>query len=425
MKCPAEAFTNSSRSNKLLNMDTPTPTPELCLRGGRVIDPERGIDTVADVLIGGGQILAVGPAAETVPDGTLASEVQVVDVTGLVVTPGLIDLHAHVYPGLGNFCVGPDEAGVERGVPIVVDGGTSGTATIRLARDWLEALQPRTRVLSFVDPCVLYLATHDFICHKLEIANDLRNLDLDAAAAALELPDVVGFKVRVCHAGDPAESPFLEGAKSIAGDRPIMVHLGRFPHTPSITPPVLLDALRQGDIITHAYRGASGVFPSGGDEVIPQFAAAYERGVLLDVGHSATDFRFADARRLFDQGFKVTSASTDLNIFNIDRVVVSLPETLSKMLALGFTLDETIAMGTCNTAAAIRMGDELGNLDVGRTAEVSVMRLEQGECHLSDGYETITADSRLVPVGCVRAGEWIPATAGLEPELAPKVLAAV
>ena len=406
-------------------MSTPTPTPDLCLRGGRVIDPERGIDEVTDVLIGGGKILAVGSATEHLGVQELPSEVQIVDVTGLVVTPGLIDLHAHVYPGLGNFCVGPDEAGVERGVPIVVDGGTSGTATIRLARDWLEALQPKTRVLSFVDPCVLYLATHDFICHKLEIANDLRNLDLDAAAAALELPDVVGFKVRVCHAGDPAESPFLEGAKSVAGDRPIMVHLGRFPHTPSITPPVLLDSLRAGDIITHAYRGASGVFPSGSDEVIPEFREAYERGVLLDVGHSATDFRFADARRLYEHGFKVTSASTDLNIFNIDRVVVSLPETLSKMLVLGFSLQETIAMGTCNTAAAIRHSHELGNLDVGRSAEVSVMRLEEGECHLSDGYETVVGDRRLVPVGCVRAGEWIPATAGLEPELAPKVLAAV
>ena len=406
-------------------MSTPTPTPDLCLRGGRVIDPERGIDEVTDVLIGGGKILAVGSATEHLGVQELPSEVQIVDVTGLVVTPGLIDLHAHVYPGLGNFCVGPDEAGVERGVPIVVDGGTSGTATIRLARDWLEALQPKTRVLSFVDPCVLYLATHDFICHKLEIANDLRNLDLDATAAALELPDVVGFKVRVCHAGDPAESPFLEGAKSVAGDRPIMVHLGRFPHTPSITPPVLLDSLRAGDIITHAYRGASGVFPSGSDEVIPEFREAYERGVLLDVGHSATDFRFADARRLYEHGFKVTSASTDLNIFNIFRVVVSLPETLSKMLVLGFSLQETIAMGTCNTAAAIRHSHELGNLDVGRSAEVSVMRLEEGECHLSDGYETVVGDRRLVPVGCVRAGEWIPATAGLEPELAPKVLAAV
>jgi dihydroorotase len=204
-----------------------------------------------------------------------------------------------------------------------------------------------------------------------------------------------------------------------------MVHLGRFPHTPSITPPVLLTSLRSGDIITHAYRGASGVFPVGSDEVIPEFRDAYERGVLLDVGHSATDFRFADARRLFEQGFKVTSASTDLNIFNIDRVVVSLPETLSKMMVLGYSLHEAIAMGTCNSAKAIHMEHELGNLDVGRPAEISVMRLDEGPCHLSDGYETVEGERRLVPVGCVRAGEWIPATAGLEPELAPKVLAAV
>ena len=414
-------FTRHSDCNRLLNMtDDPSiaPAPDLVLRGGRVIDPERRRDQITDVVIGAGTILTVGPAPHDLPP-----DIQVVDATGLIVTPGLIDLHAHVYPGLGNFCVGPDQAGVDRGVPIVVDGGTSGTATIRLARDWLEALAPRTRVLSLVDPCVLYLATHDFICHKLEIANDTRNLDLEAAAAALELPDVVGFKVRVCHTGDPSVSPFLEGAKSVAGDAPIMVHLGRFPHTPSIATPVLLDALRPGDIITHAYRGASGAIRPGTDEVIPEFRDAYDRGVRLDIGHSATDFRFHDARRLLAAGFRAHTASTDLNVFNIDRPVVSLAETMSKMLALGLALETVVAMATVEPAAAIHRGDEFGNLDVGRSAEVSVLRLQDGPAHLSDGYETVVADQRLVPVGCVRACGWIPATAGLHPEGDPAELA--
>ena len=399
---------------------TPTHSPstpvDLVLAGGRVIDPATGIDAPLDVATGGGQIVAVGTGLVTAHP-----EARVVDVTGCLVTPGLIDLPVHVIPGLGNFCVEPDDAGVHRGVPIVVDGGTSGTATINLAQDWLAAAGPRTKVLSFVDPCVLYLATHDFICHKLEIANDTRNLDLDAAAAALELPDVVGFKVRVCLTGDPSVSPFLEGAKSVAGDHPIMVHLGRFPHTPSVSTPTLLDALRGGDIITHAFRGASGAMDAVTGEVVPEFRAAVERGVRLDIGHSATDFRFRDARRLMAAGFHVDTVSTDMNVFNIDRPVVSLPETMSKMLALGEDLSRVVAMATIEPARSIHREHEYGTLEVGRSAEVSVLRLVEGESRLTDGYETVEATQRLLPVGCVREGEWIEATQGLDPaaSLAP------
>jgi dihydroorotase len=388
----------------------PPPADLVALTGGRVIDPANGIDEIADVVCGDGRILAVGPGAAA---GYPTAEL--INCTNLLVTPGLIDVHVHVYPGLGNFCVTPDQSGVDRGVPIVVDGGTSGTATMQLALDWLDAAQPKTKVLSFMDPCVLYLATHDFICHKLEIANDTRNLDLDAAAELLELhaDRIVGFKVRACHTGDPDVSPFLEGAKSIAGDRPIMVHLGRFPHTASITTDALLGSLRGGDIITHAFRGASGAL------TIPQrlpsdnFRAAADRGVRLDVGHSATDFRFRDARTIIEAGYVPDTISTDMNRFNIDHPVGSLAETMSKILALGCSLSDVVAMTTINAATSIHRTDEYGTLDVGRSAEVSVMRLESGPAELSDGYETVVADERLVPVGCLRAGEWIAATAGM------------
>jgi dihydroorotase len=382
----------------------------LVLRGGRVIDPASGLDGVADVVVSAGRIEAVGPdAGANHPDAT------VVDCAGLIVTPGLIDLHAHVFPGLGDFCVEPDRAGVRTGVPIVVDGGTSGVATFGLARAWLEAFEPDTRVLAFMDPSQLYLATGDFICHKLRIADDERNLDLESTAAALERHGdmVVGFKVRATHTGDDTHSPFLSGAQQVAGDRPVMVHLGRFPHTPTITNEALLGTLRGGDIITHAFRGGGGQLDPKTGAVTPEFRDAVDKGIRLDVGHSATDFRFHTARRLFDAGYLPHSISTDLNIYNVDHPVGSLPETMSKIWALGMPLADVVAMATTGPATSIRRADELGALAAGRTAEVSVLAVEDGPAELSDGYETLTAERRLLPVGCVRGGRWLPVDAAV------------
>jgi dihydroorotase len=391
------------------------------LVGGRVIDPATGLDMIADVVCADGRILAVGPNAAAL--ARAAGQVQVIDCSGLLVTPGLIDMHVHVYPGLGDFCVHPDRAGVEVAVPVVVDGGTSGVRTLGISRAFAQGPGVRTRVLAFMDPCLLYLATKDFIAHRLEIANDPRNLDLDAAAEALEQHRdyVVGFKVRATTVPAEADaargagaadriSPFLEGAKAIAGDAPIMIHLGKYPYTKSLSNLDALAALRPGDIVTHAFRGHSGALIDDATAVHPVFADAVARGVRLDVGHSGSDFRFAAARALLDLGYPPHTVSTDLNLFNEDGPVYSLPETLSKIWALGVPLADVLAMATINAATSIRRSDELGTLGVGRAAEVSVLRVDEGPVSFSDGFETIAGQRRLAPVGCLRAGTWIPAT---------------
>jgi dihydroorotase len=377
----------------------------LLLRGGRVIDPANLYDEIADVAVVDGRIAAVGPdlIAEH-PDA------EILNCTGLLVTPGLIDLHVHVFPGLGDFCLPPDRVGVETGVPVVIDGGTSGATTFEVSRRaHVDHPETRTRVLCFMDPCQIYLANKGFICHYLRIADDERNLDLDVTADVLERNKdvIVGFKVRACHTGDPTVSPFLEGAKKLAGERPIMVHLGRFPHTPVIPTTTLLEALRPGDIITHAFRGGSGVLELDGTPT-RELVDAVDRGVCLDVGHSGTDFRFRDARRLLDHGFAPTTISTDLNVFNVDGPVFDLPTTMSKLWHLGIELNDVIAMTTINTARSIHRAHELGTLDVGRAAEVSVLRIDDEPTELSDGYETIVASRVLRAVGCVRNGTYIP-----------------
>jgi dihydroorotase len=411
------------------------------LAGGRVIDPASGLDAVADVVCANGRILAVGPGAGAgyvtpgSPAGSSATPrptggpATVIDCTGLIVTPGLIDLHVHVYPGLGDFCVHPDRAGVEVGVPVVVDGGTSGVRTLGISRAFAQGPGVRTQVLAFMDPCLLYLATKDFIAHRLEIANDPRNLDLDAAAATVEehRDYVIGFKVRATTTEDDRVSPFLEGAKAIAGDLPIMIHLGKYPYTKSLTNLDALAALRPGDIVTHAFRGHSGALvdgaaggaaaggTGGGVGVHPVFADAVARGVRLDLGHSGSDFRFAAARTLLDLGYPPDTISTDLNLFNEDGPVYSLPETLSKIWALGVPLVDVIAMATIHSAASIRRSDVLGTLGVGRPAEVSVLRVDEGPAAFCDGFETVAGERRLAPVGCLRGGEWIEATGPFSP----------
>ncbi len=376
----------------------------LLLKGGRIVDPAANRDETADVLVVDRRIAAVGT------DLVLPEATEVRDVSGMVVTPGLIDLHTHVIKGLGDFCLHPDQVGVKTGVTTVVDGGTSGVATFGLARRWIDDPDVKTRVLAFLDPNQIYFATKDFICHKLEIANDLRNLDVGLAFAAMEANEdvIVGCKVRACYTDDPRRSPFLDAAKEVAGDQPVMVHLGRFPFTPTISTSDLLEQLRGGDVVTHAFRAASGVLGKDG-KVTAVFRDAVERGVRLDVGHSSTDFRFGTARRLFEQGFLPTTISTDINVFNIDHPVLSLPETMSKIWALGVSLPDVVAMATSHPALVVQRQDQMGSLAQGREADITVLRVEQGDISLSDGFEVIDTGRRLVPMGCVRSGDWIAA----------------
>ena len=380
-----------------------TQTDVLVLKGGRVIDPANGFEATADVVTEGGTILAVGPdAGSQYPAG------RVHDMAGKVVTPGLIDIHTHCYTGLGDFCLPTDLMGVDSGVPIIVDAGTTSSTIFGLARKAIiDHPDTKTKILALMDPSQIYLANKTFICHYLHIADDERNIDVQAAKQVVDdnRDVIVGFKVRATITDDPDRSPFLEAAHQIAPDLPVMIHLGSFPHTPVLKTEKLLYQLRKGDIITHACRGGGGQLDQNG-EPTKAYVDAYERGVLMDIGHSAGDFHFRTARRLIERGYLPHTISTDLNVFNVDGPVHSLSTTMTKIWALGVPLEQVIAMNTINAARAINQQHVYGDLSVGRPAEVSVLDIEEGACTLSDGHEELMAERRLRAVGCLRNGQW-------------------
>lgn len=379
----------------------------MVLINGRVIDPATRFDGPATVVVRKGNIEYVGTDPACIPN-----DLPVKDVAGALITPGLVDMHAHCMVGLGDFCLPPDMVGVRSGVPIILDAGTSSTTIVGLARKAIiDHPDTKTKVLALVDPSLVYLANKGFVCHHLMIAADERNIDVGFGREVIEANRdvIVGFKVRPTVTTNPSHSPFLQAAWDIAPDLPIMVHLGEFPHTPVLGINDLLAQLRKGDIITHAYRGGGGQLDANG-EPTAEYRAAYERGVKLDIGHSSGDFHYPTARRLISRGFLPHTISTDLNVFSVNGPVYSMSTTMSKIWALGVPLMDVIAMNTVNPAAILNRSHEFGRLEAGRCADISILRIEDGEHALSDGFSTLKVSRRLRAQACLRAGEWIEAT---------------
>src|SRR6218665_326181 len=205
----------------------------LVLKNGRVIDPATQFEAPATVVVRHGTIEYVGNDTTRIPN-----DLPVKDLAGALVTPGLVDLHAHCMVGLGDFCLPADLIGVRSGVPIIVDAGTSSTAIIGLARRAIiDHPDTKTRVLALMDPSQIYLANKGFVCHHLMIAADERNIDVGFGREVLEANRdvIVGFKVRPTVTTDPRRSPFLQAAWDIGADLPIMLHLPEFPHTPLLS----------------------------------------------------------------------------------------------------------------------------------------------------------------------------------------------
>jgi dihydroorotase len=360
---------------------------DLLVKGGRVLDPAQGIDGRRDVGIRGGEIAALAP--ELPAEGAT----RVVDATGLLVTPGLIDLHAHVFFRVNPHSVDPTPLAARSGTTTMVDPGSGGAATFDAFRHYVAATAA-CRVLALLNISLVgTIATPEcgygrFVDPNRTAATAIANRDL-----------VVGIKVRgsrLAFGEDNTVQPVWH-AKAAAGAAglPVMLHLGDPPPTVEQSIP-LLDG---GDIVTHSYKGqpVTRLIDHRG-RVKPVVAAARARGVLIDVGHGSGSFAWAVARAMTEQGYWPDTISTDAHTGSLPPPIeATMPNVMSKFLHLGMPLEEVIRASTVRPAQAIGWADRIGSLAVGRPADVAVLALEEGDFVLSDSRRTPeTARRRLV-----------------------------
>jgi len=345
------------------------PKYDLLLRGGHVIDPRKGINGVHDVAVAGGVIAAIGLRLDPTAAATT------IDASGLYVTPGLVDIHAHLYAGTGerrsyagDNSVYPDGFTFRTGVTTIADAGSSGW---RNFEDFKQRIidRSRTRVLAFLN-----IVGHGMRGGKFE--QDLDDMKARPAAkmARRHRGTIIGIKT--AHYQGPAWTP-VERAVEAGGlaDVPVMVDFGK-DHPERPIEELILHKLRPGDIYTHLYSGLRREMVAT-DGPNPALSEARARGVFFDVGHGAGSFRWRVAVPIVKAGFLPDSISTDLHTASMNAGMKDVLNVMSKFLALGVPLAEVVGRATWNPAKEIRQ-ETLGHLSVGSPADIAVLRLERG-----------------------------------------------
>jgi dihydroorotase len=381
------------------------------IRGGRVLDPSQGLDDLRDVVVEGDRIVAIG-----VGDGE-ERERQVVDASGLIVCPGLVDLHVHVYEWATDFSVSPDDAGIGAGVTTAVDMGTAGAWTLPgLAHHIVEPSV--TELYSFINITTIGSMQGG------RGGPPVFNADFVDPAAIQRMhglyPDLVkGIKTYVeSGAWSKGWQPFLTKAIEAAERTglPLYIHTGellqvdeaRRPHPDEPMAAVLASA-RPGDILGHCYSGQPDGILGSHPAPVPALFDAVERGVLLDVGHGL-NFSFETTRRMMDAGLLPNTISSDAHgdLYGVHQVEVcrwSLLGTISKLVALGMPLGECIVRATANPASVLHKEDEIGTLAVGSRADLTLIREIHEPWVFTDGYGAkLRADRRYVPELVLRGG---------------------
>ena len=370
---------------------------DILIKGGHVFDPASGLSGVRDVAIRGKRI------ARVATDIPVDSADRILDASGKWVTPGLIDMHVHVFEGVAGVGITPDIVCVARGATTVVDAGSAGATTYPgFSRYVVDRSVTRVRAM-------IHLSSIGMASMRELPVLELADVERAEATINRHRDSIVGIKLRMTpNIGSNQQLHALGLARELADavKLPIMVHIQRTSEPLRI----ILSELRSGDIITHCLRAEGSVLDEA-SSLRPEVLAARERGVRFDVGHGAGNFSFKTAERALEQGFVPDTISSDVHRGNFEGPVFDLVTTLSKFLHLGLSPERTIQCATENPARILGLGDGLGRLAEGSLADVAILERLEGEFRLEDsGGEVQTSQVKLVSHLTIHAGTVYAAT---------------
>jgi dihydroorotase len=364
---------------------------DLVLRGGRVMDPANNINGTMDVAIAGNRVAAVAPR---IADQQAR---KIVDVSGFLVVPGLVDLHAHVFGYEGSLA--PDDSALPAGTTTIVDAGGSGWRTFDEFRRTVIA-HSATRVLAWMN-----IVGAGMVGEPYE--SNVDDMEPGPTSEAIKKNRDIVVGIKTAHFAKPGWAAIDRAVE--AGRRaqvPVMVDDKIFTNSQRTTEEELLKHLRPGDIHTHMYNDRQmELVDRFTGKVQPWMIEARKRGVLFDVGHGGGSFLWPVAASAIKQGFLPDTISTDLHASSILMQQSDMPNVMSKMMLLGMSLDDVILRSTVNPAKEISRFPEIGTLGVGRTADIAVLENQSGVFAFKDAWPAKKlANHRLDCVLTIRDG---------------------
>jgi dihydroorotase len=373
------------------------------ISGGTVFDGSGADGQRVDVRVRDGNITEIAPNLQ-------AADEEVIDASGHIVTPGLVDLHVHVFAGIGRWSIDIEDAGLKTGVTTVLDTGTAGALTYA-GFDKYVISKAREDIFALLNISMLgCLQGHPPIMpHRIGELADPRFADVPSAIECVQkYPErIVGMKARlssgIADGKEESEQIGFTNALEVAAtcNVPLMVH-----HAGSRIPLTeLLTRLQPGDIYTHLYHPhRDGGFVD--ESSLEAMQAGRERGIIFDVGHGKGAFSWETSERACQQyGFWPDTISTDVHAFNWHGPVWDLPTTMSKFLHLGMPLAEVVRASTHTPARALRKEDRFGLLQAGRQADITLLRLDEAIVPIPDVLDITRDAKRLVPVRVWKRGE--------------------
>ena len=370
------------------------PKYDLLIKNGTIIDPVQKLNGQKDLAIKNGRIALL---QVNIPAGQASA---VVNASECVVTPGLVDLHVHVYPGVSHYGVDPDHACLSKGATTVVDAGSSGADTFAGLKKYIIDVSD-TRVFAFLNISSIGMVSR--LVNELE---DIRYANVEKAISVCERNREViqGIKVRLSSniVGNNGLKPLKIAKKAAeALGLPLMLHVGS---TPTSLEEILIE-MKSGDIMTHCYHGRQhGILDQNG-HVLPEVKAAQKSGILFDVGHGMGSFSFDVAREAMKQNILPATISSDLHYYNIFGPVYDLATTMSKFLLLGLPIDEVVAKTTSTPASCLGLSEQLGSLKEETIADVAVFRYRTGQFEFEDSMKKkMIGTKQLEPAAVIKGG---------------------